>query len=64
MKIDKKNIQKYDFIFSSIPLPVIIVSDRLKILYTNTYFEKIFQKISLNIIGKDLDLILSDKNEL
>lgn len=57
METAKNNIEN---IISSILLPVVIISkEEQKILYLNTHAEKIFKASLKNLIGKNIDDILS-----
>ena len=63
MRVDKKNIQNLDYIFSSIPMPCIIISDKLEIIYLNNFAENYLSKNYINVIGKKLnDVISFEKN--
>ena len=59
MMINKsKNIQNLDFIFSSIPMPTIIISSDLEIIYINNFAENYLSKNFKNIVGKKLEEVI------
>ncbi|MAR79123.1 MAG: hypothetical protein CMM18_02700 [Rhodospirillaceae bacterium] len=63
MKIDKKQIENLDYLFSSIPISLLIIQGNLKILYLNNYAEDYLSISSKNVIGKKLnDIISFEKN--
>lgn len=58
MNINTDKLQNLDFIFSSIPIPLLVISKNLKILYINNFTESFLKKSSKNIIGKNLKEII------